>query len=101
SRAVTNTPLHLFSLSLRHAHTHIHSHTHIHTHKCRQSYMQTCRESHTTTQMHESVVGVSRCRLRDSTRRSGGETTAASHSEDSLDDEATEETFGVFCMSRS
>src|SRR4029434_9718370 len=71
-----------------------------HTHKCRQTSMQTCRESHTT-QMHDSVVGVSRCRLRDSTRRSGGETTAASHSKDSRDDEATEETFGVFCMSRS
>src|SRR4029434_11120604 len=66
-------------------HTDTHTHTHTHTHKCRHTLMQTCRESHTTTQMHDSVVGVSRCRLRDSTSRSGGETTAASHSEDSLD----------------
>ena len=34
--------------------------------------------------MHDSVVGVGRCRPRVSTSRSGGETTAASHSEDSL-----------------
>ena len=36
-------------------------------------------------QVHDSVVGVSRCRPRVSASRSGGETTAASHSEDSLD----------------
>ena len=34
--------------------------------------------------MHDSVVGVGRRRPRVSTGRSGGETTAASHSEDNL-----------------
>ena len=37
--------------------------------------------------MHDGVVGVGRCRQRVSASRSGGETTAASHSRDSLDQE--------------
>ena len=42
--------------------------------------------------MHDSVMGVGRCRLRFSTSRSGGETTVASHSGDSLDKEGKIET---------
>ena len=42
--------------------------------------------------MHDRVVGVDRCRPRVSASRAGGETTAASHSEDGLDQEGKKET---------
>src|SRR4029434_10584885 len=100
-RSTSHTHIHTHRYTHTHTHTHrhTHTHTHTHTHKCRQTAMQTCTESHTTTQMHDSVVGVSRCRLRASTSRSGGETTAASHSKDSLDYKRKKKTFVLFCFS--
>ena len=44
--------------------------------------------------VHDSVVGVGRCGPRVSASRSGGETTAASHSEASLDLEGKKELVG-------
>ena len=42
--------------------------------------------------MHDSVVGVGRCRPRVSATKSSGEITAASHSNGSLDEEGKKET---------
>ena len=45
----------------------------------------TYKDEHAGIHVHDGVVGVGRCRPRVSASRSGGETTAASLSEDSLD----------------